>query len=98
MIKNNPSTRNFDAKTIFQNEEYLAYVFRDLQDYLKKKLRKMNGIFECHTKDENDEDGRWRKTNAFCRMKGIDETFVCLLNDVLGGLTCEAENCKRDYD
>ena len=84
--------RKAETLAIFQNEETLVNIFKELQEYLKLKLIIIDGEYFCFAKKPDDERGRWLKSISFCRMKGLDDiTFISKLNDIL------QVNCEADY-
>ena len=84
--------RKAEALAIFQDEESLVNIFKELQEYLKLKLQIIDGEYFCFAEKPDDERGRWLKSISFCRMKGLDDiTFISKLNEILQA------NCEADY-
>jgi hypothetical protein len=77
------------AELIFVNKPFLEYIITRLQKFLKRKLQKNDGKYICY--GDANQEGRWLKTEHFCRMMGIDLHFIWILAESLNYPDCEGE-------
>jgi hypothetical protein len=79
---------------ILWDRKYLFELVKELKGFLQSRLNKWtDGVTYCCSSKRNSYDGCWKRTEQFCKKKGLDpETFIRIFQeDTEEAFPCESE-------
>jgi len=73
---------------ILWDRRYLFELVKELKDFLQSKLAKWkDGVTYCCSSKREGDDGCWRRTEQFCKRKGLDpQTFIRIFQEDTNGV------------